>query len=257
MGALPETTACNPDVPGAWRLTVEQPLDGYRFALDAFLLADFVPAMSTGPCIDLGTGCGIVALCLARRWPSTRIVGVELQTSLAVTARRNVRQNNLVHQIDILQADIRQAQRCFPAGIFRTVVCNPPYRAVGHGRLNPNPEKAMARHELALTLPQLLQAARHLLCRHGLLVMVYHPSRLAELCAQCETLRLRPRHMRLVHATPTAPASMVLLTAVCDGRDALTVLPPLMVGDISGEYSPEMQAIFHGRSLGVHHPMPL
>jgi tRNA1(Val) A37 N6-methylase TrmN6 len=80
--------------------------------------------------------------------------------------------------------------------------------------------------------------------------MVYHPSRLAELCAQLETLRLRPRHMRLVHATPTEPASMMLITAVRDGRDALMVLPPLMVGDVSGTYSPEMQAIFHGRSLG-------
>jgi tRNA1(Val) A37 N6-methylase TrmN6 len=43
---------------------------------------------------------------------------------------------------------------------------------------------------------------------------------------------------------------MMLITAARDGRDALTVLPPLMVGDISGTYSPEMQAIFHGRSLG-------
>ncbi len=250
MSALPDHKASNPDVPGAWRLAIEQPRRGYRFALDAFVLADFVPATAAGPFIDLGTGCGIVALCLARRWPMARIVGIELQTSLAAAANCNVRQNNLTGQIDIIQADIRHAQRSFPTGFFRTVVCNPPYRAVGHGRLNPNPEKAMARHELALTLPQLLQAARHLLCRHGLLVMVYHPSRLAELCARLETLRLRPRHMRLVHATPTEPASMMLITAVRDGRNALTVLPPLMVCDISGTYSPEMQAIFHGRSLG-------
>ena len=249
MGALPEQKARDPEIPGVWRLTVAQPPHGYRFALDALLLADFVPATAAGPLIDLGTGCGIVALCLARRWPLTRIVGVELQTSLAVAACRNVHQNNLARQIDILQADIRHVQRCFSGGVFRTVVCNPPYRVVGHGRLNPNPEKAIARHELALTLPQLLQAARHLLCRHGLLVMVHHPSRLAELCAQLETLRLRPRHMRLVHATPAEPASMMLITAVRDGRDALTVLPPLTVCDPPGEYSPEMQAIFHGRAL--------
>jgi tRNA1Val (adenine37-N6)-methyltransferase len=250
MHTLPAPKAGNPDVPGAWRLVIEQPPRGYRFALDAFLLADFVPAKAAGPFIDLGTGCGIVALCLARRWPLAHIVGVELQTSLAITARRNVHQNRLADQIDILQADIRHAQRCFPAGFFRTVVCNPPYRAVGHGRLNPDPEKAIARHELALTLPQLLQAARHLLRRHGVLVMVYHPSRLAELCARLETFRLRPRHMRLVHATPAEPASMVLISAVRDGRDALTVLPPLLVCDTRGTYSPEMQAIFHGRSLG-------
>jgi tRNA1Val (adenine37-N6)-methyltransferase len=128
------------------------------------------------------------------------------------------------------------------------VVCNPPYRAVGHGRLNPHPEKAIARHELTVTLSQLVQAARHLLCRRGLLIMVYHPSRLPELFAQLEAAHLRPRRMRLVHATEQAPASMVLIEAIRDGRDALTVLPPLWVYEASGDYTTEMQAIFQGRA---------
>jgi tRNA1(Val) A37 N6-methylase TrmN6 len=135
----------------------------------------------------------------------------------------------------------------FPAGGFGTVVCNPPYRAVGHGRLNPHPEKAIARHELTVTLPQLVQAARHLLRRRGRLVMVYHPSRLPELCARLEAAHLRPRRMRLVHATERAPASMVLVEAIRDGRGALTILPPLWVYEASGDYTAEMQAIFQGR----------
>ena len=235
--------------PGTWHLTLHQATHGYRFALEAFLLADFVPATAADPLIDLGTGCGVVALFLARRFPHVRLIGLELQRSLAVLAQQNVTCNGLEHRIGIVQGDIRQVSSLFLPGVFGTVVCNPPYRAVGHGRLNLHPEKAIARHELALTLPQLVQAARHLLGRRGLLVLVYHPSRLPELYAQLEAEHLHPRRMRLVHATAQAPASMVLVEAVRDGRDALTVLPPLWVYETSGCYTPEMQAIFQGRAI--------
>ena len=238
-----------PAIHDPWQLTLHQAPRGYRFALEAFLLADFVPALAAHPLIDLGTGCGVVALLLARRLPHAYLMGLELQRSLAVLAQQNVVCNGLEHRIGIVQGDIRQVPALFPSGVFGTVVCNPPYRAVGNGRLNPNPEKAIARHELALTLPQLVQAAQHLLCRRGRLVLVYHPSRLPELCAQLETAHMRPRRLRLVHATTQAPASMVLVEAIRDGRDALTVLPPLWVYEASGGYTAEMQAMFQGRAI--------
>ena len=97
-----------------------------------------------------------------------------------------------------------------------------------------------------MTLAQVIQAARHLLRRRGVCVMVYHPARLAELCTRLEAAGLRPYRMRLIHATLQAPASLVLVEAMRDGRDALTVLPPLYVYAASGVYTAEMQAIFHG-----------
>jgi tRNA1Val (adenine37-N6)-methyltransferase len=238
-----------PEVPGAWQLTVVQDTGGYRFSLDAFLLADFVPPSCSGPLLDLGTGCGIAALLLARRFPHVSIVGLELQHTLATSARQNVVRNDLHDHITILRADARQVHTLLPAARFGTVVCNPPYRAVGSGRLNPNAIRAMARHELTLTQQQLVRACRHLLCPGGVLVMVYHPSRLPELSARLMAAHLRPRRMRLVHSTLQEPASMVLLEAVRGGRHALTVLPPLQVYDEQGNYTPEMQAIFRGRSV--------
>jgi tRNA1Val (adenine37-N6)-methyltransferase len=234
-------------VPDSWQLTLQQPLQGYRFSVDAFLLADFVPLDATSPLADFGTGCGVVALCLARRLLQGRIVGVELQASLATVARQNVRHNRLEQRVDVVRADLRQAQTLFATGTFGTVVCNPPYRPVGHGRLNPNPEKAVARHELTLTLVQLLQAAQHVLRRRGVLVMIYHPARLAELCTRLQAMRLCPRRLRWVHPTLQEPAVLVLVEAVLDGREPLTVLPPLPICDASGAYSAEMQTIFRRR----------
>jgi tRNA1Val (adenine37-N6)-methyltransferase len=247
MRPYPETAA--PVLPGAWRLHLTQDVGGYRFALDAFVLADFVAAPVTDPLLDLGTGCGVVALCLARRFPQLPIVGLELQTALVLLAQRNVGQNGLAHQVAIVQGDMRQVSQLLPAGHFGTVVCNPPYRPLGSGRLNPQSEKAIARHELTVTLGQVVQAARHVLRRRGVLGLVYHPSRLAELFIHLAQVDLRPRCLRLVHATRHSPASMVLVEAVQAGRDALTVRPPLCVYQAPGAYSAEMQAIFAGRGV--------
>ncbi len=237
------------DVPGAWQLTLQQPRHGYRFSLDAFLLADFVPPAvhSHQPMLDLGTGCGVIALLLARRFPQARLVGVELQTELVRSARQNVVRNGLGHRVDVVCADVRQLP--LPACAFGAVACNPPYRRVGQGRLNPNASRAMARHEVALTLSQLLDAARQALARRGLLVMIYHLSRLPELCVELERAGLGPRRLRLIHPKPQTAASMVLVEAVCEGRSALEVLPPLFVCDATGHYTAEMQAIFQGRAL--------
>ena len=59
-------------------LTVNQPKTGYRFAIDALLLADFARVSPGQVVIDLGTGSGIVALSLALRMGSGRIIAVEI-----------------------------------------------------------------------------------------------------------------------------------------------------------------------------------
>ncbi len=241
------------DVPGAWQLTLQQPRHGYRFSLDAFLLADFVPPTfyAHQPILDAGTGCGVIALLLARRFLQARLVGIELQTELVTFAQQNAVHNDLGHRVDMVCADVRTLPSLVLPGGFGIVVCNPPYRRVGQGRLNPNASKAMARHEVALTLSQLLVAARHALARRGLLVMIYHPSRLVELCVELERNGLNPRRLRLIHPKPQTAVSMVLVEAVYGGHDALEVLPPLLVCDADGRYTAEMQAIFQGRALGV------
>lgn len=251
MRSLAEARSLPADVPPVWNLTLDQPRAGYRFSVDAFLLADFVlPLVARSPMVDLGTGCGVVALLLARRFADAHLLGIELQWSLAQQARQNVIASELSPRVDILQADVRHVMTLLPPGAFSTVVCNPPYHRVGEGRLNPNPAKAMARHEVALTLPQMLESAQHVLCHRGVLALIYPPARLVELCIQLDRLNLVPRRLRLVHVSSGGEASMFLIEAVRGGGDPLTVMPPLYVYDAAGEYSPEMAAIFQGRDLG-------
>ena len=58
------------------RLRFSQPRRGYRTAIDPVLLAAAVAAESAETVLDVGTGTGATALCLAARVPGCMVVGL-------------------------------------------------------------------------------------------------------------------------------------------------------------------------------------
>ena len=145
------------------RLKILQKARGYRFSVDALLLAHFVRLNPQDRVLELGTGSGIISLLLASRSPMAAITGIEVQAELAAMARRSVALNGLGEKIVIREGDVRDIERLFPAHSFDVVVSNPPYRKAASGRINPVPEKALARHELMGTVKDFLQAAGYVL----------------------------------------------------------------------------------------------
>ena len=219
---------------------------GYRSALDPFLLADFVRLGKGDRAIDLGTGNGIIPILLAARQGEAQLVGLEIQPELIDLARQNITLNDLTRErrIQIVEGDIREVSSLFSRGSYDVVVGNPPFRKLGDGRLNPDPSKAIARHELTLTLGELVAGAEYLLKDKGRFAIIYHPGRLVELLAQMEKLGIRPHRLRLVHSTSQSPAKMVLLDGIKSGRCPLEVMPPLLIYNQPHEYSPELERIF-------------
>lgn len=149
------------------RVKIIQGRRGYRFAEDAVHLCQFVQAMPEARGIDLGTGCGIIAIVLTKEGKVKEMVGLELQKSLAALAKRNVALNGLQEQVEVKMGDIRRVSELFAQGNFDLVVCNPPYRELGRGRLSPTMEKRIAKHEWACSLEDVVMAARYLLAPEG------------------------------------------------------------------------------------------
>ena len=88
------------------KIQVVQPVDGYRFSIDSIILAGFLHPPSGATVVDLGTGCGIIPLILAHRTLNLRLIGVELQPSLAAMALKNIKRNGLSDRISILCQDM-------------------------------------------------------------------------------------------------------------------------------------------------------
>ncbi len=227
------------------RIICTQSREGYRFSIDAVLLAHFAAPGKQDRVLDLGAGCGVVSLILAYRHPALNLTCLEIQDSLLALLRTNIEQNGLVDRLHPVAGDLCHMQGLLPAGAFDFVVCNPPYYAVGRGQRNPNGEQAVARHELKAELADVARAAAFALRTKGRLAVIYPAARGAVLIAALRQYRLEPKRLQAVHPYPGADASLLLVEAAKCGGEELAVLPPLYVYDgPDGDYSPVVEAFY-------------
>jgi tRNA1Val (adenine37-N6)-methyltransferase len=224
------------------RLEIRQNKKGYRFSIDALLLARFAEPRLTDRVIDLGTGCGVIPLILVFRRKAEAVVGVEVQPSLAALARQNVSLNQLAAQIEIREEDFRNLPG--KGGVFDCALCNPPYRRAGSGRVNPQEEKALARHEINATLEDVLRAAHHLLKNKGRFYSIYPATRTADLFQGLRRFHLEPKRVQFVHSRDREEARLVLVEALKEGKTQVKILPPFVLYDSEGRYTLQAEEVF-------------
>jgi tRNA1Val (adenine37-N6)-methyltransferase len=225
------------------RLKVLQNKKGYRFSIDALLLAHFARPRRGERIIELGTGCGVVPAILTCGCRPGKVVGVEIQPSLADLARRNMILNRVSSRVKIWEKDLKTLDGKRWKEGFDLVISNPPYRKVGSGRINPREEKALARHEIQATLEDLLRAAHHLLSQKGRLVMIYPAFRTADLIREMARFRFEPKRLQFVHSREGEEARLITVEALKGGGIQVRVLAPLFLYDRQG-YTPAARRLF-------------
>lgn len=243
-----------------------QPKKGYRFSVDALLLENFISAKRLHRGVELGTGSGIISILLAKRYKNAKIFAVEIQKSIAHCAEQNVKINKLEGRVEVLREDIRNLRKVFPVNKFDFVFSNPPFRKTKTGLLSIDKERAIARHEIKITLPDLIHTAAYLLKHTGRFYLIYHPFRLIELIGLLKKARLEPKRMRFVHSRRVGPclparsaesrragssltksgeeAKMVLIEAVKGSGTWLKIEPPFYIYRESSEYTAEMKKVY-------------
>jgi tRNA1Val (adenine37-N6)-methyltransferase len=233
------------------RVTLLQPVRGFRSSLDPVLLAAFAGG-PTGRFLDIGCGTGALAFLLAAADPHATGVGVEIQARLASLATAGLARNTFADRVEILHADIRGAvgRPQLVRASFDLVAANPPYRVLSAGMPSPDPERARANHEISLTLDDCLDAASTLVNPRGRVVMVYPAERLPDLLSGMQRRRLTPTRLRPVRPREDRPASRVLVEARFDANPAALVheLPLVLHERKSGGYTPEVMGMLGEQS---------
>jgi tRNA1Val (adenine37-N6)-methyltransferase len=233
------------------RLKIRQSRPGYRFSLDALLLARFVTVRPGDAVADLGSGNGVIALILAHFYPDLTVTAVELQRGMVQRARENTRLNGFEKRIKILCGDVRQIARVAAPESHGAVVCNPPYRVPTSGRISPDPEKRLARHEIAGRLMDFVCAGAYLLPANGRMAAVYPALRVVDLLGTMREANIEPKRLRMVHSFTGAEASLVLVEGVKGGRSGIEVLAPLVIYEKGKQYGAEVASLLAGDSQSV------
>jgi len=223
---------------------IEQTEDGYRYSIEPFLLADFVNLQTDSRVLDVGTGCGIIPLLLATRGIIEEIVAIEIQKSLYDLAVKNVLRNGASDKVRLVYGDFVNVKLDLKDRLFDIVISNPPYRKLNTGRMNPNQEKAIARHELSMDLKSLTARTNNFLKNGGIFTLAYPPMRLTEVLEHLCAYKLFPTRLRFIHSSQKTEARIFLIDAVKGHRSDCIIEPPLYIYNEDGSYSKEMEKIY-------------
>ncbi len=170
-------------------------------------------------------------LILGFRNPGVHIIGVEIQAELAHLAGQNIAQNQMTDQICILNKDITKVNLSHTQGGLDLIISNPPYKKKDTGRLNLDSQRAIARHELTITIDQVIASADRLLKPRGRIMVIFPTDRIQDLFNAMTGTGIHLDWLRFIHPCTGKDAKRVILSGVKENRVFSRVLRPLILYD--------------------------
>jgi len=217
---------------------------GYRFSIDPILLAHFARIKKRDKVLDIGAGNGIITLLLNKLYPEALFLAIEIQPHLADQALRNSILNEAADRIYILNDNVQNLPRLFMAGSFNVVISNPPYQAKNSGRINPNPFRAKARHEVLTSIETFVSVTSVLLKNGGKAYFMFPSFRLTELIFSLKKYHLEPKTLQFLYSSVSSESQHFLIEACKNRHVGLRVLPPLILYQQKGIASEALKNIY-------------
>ena len=221
--------------------------DYFAFSLDSVLLANFVTIkLSDKKIVDFCCGNAPIPMLMSFR-TKARIFGVEIQKEVFSMGYDSVLENKMDNQIELINYDVKKIGDIFDPESVDVVTCNPPYfRYKEDSLVNNNDVKTIARHEVLLSLEDVIKSSKYVLKNGGTLAMVHRPERMVEIINMMQKYGIEPKKIRFVYSKVGKESNILLIEGVKNGNVGLRVLSPLYVHNKDGSYVEEIKEMFGG-----------
>lgn len=210
----------------------------HRFGTDALLLARFARPSKNDLVCDLCSGCGIIPM-LFEAWktPPKKSYAVEIQEAAVALLRASVAENGLSERVIPIHADLtkREELSALPIGKFTLVTVNPPYYKPDSGAKRLSPAQAVARHEIACDLEQVIGAAALLLKYGGVLKLCHLPERLTDVFTFMRKHGIEPKLLQPVCSRENDRPYLILVSGKKGGKPGLLYEKPTTVEEMDRE----------------------
>lgn len=226
------------------QFSVRHEISSNKVGVDGVLIGAWSPVEKTGlKILDVGCGCGLIALMLAQRCQDAEIIGIDIDDNAVKEAKENVESSPWSNRIIIKKRDF--SSLCSEKPKFDLIVSNPPFFESG---VDPSESARMlARHAGTLSPRTLLEKSSDLLTDSGILSLITLSEQYEELIEAANKNGLFPIRAVFVRGNPQKEAKRVMIAfrkppvmPPSECRDMPEISPTLLtIEKAPGEYTAE------------------
>lgn len=181
---------------------------GMKIGTDAVLLGATAARYRSSNVLDIGTGCGIIALMIAQN-SADAIYALDIDEQACKQAQLNFRESPWSRKFIVVNESLQKFGSNSPSGFFDLIVCNPPYFA--NSTPSPNKLRNQARHNTTLPYSDIFQYASKLIADPGTLLMIF-PASHQQIMDECAIQHgFFSRKIIFIHPAPGYPPKRVIV----------------------------------------------
>jgi len=200
-----------------------QPSSGYCYNSDSIFLYDFISSLKPkGRVLDVGAGCGVVGLLVAKDNERVELEAVEKQELFVEYATNNARVNKIPYKIyknDFLELDEELK--------YDYVISNPPFYHDGVTK-SENEMLFNARYNSNLPLDEFFKKVSKILKPNSHFIFCYDASQFGLICEELKKVKLRAVDVQFIHPKIDRVASLVMIHARNGSKSLMKIWPPFI-----------------------------
>lgn len=205
------------------KFEIIQKVGGYKYGEDTILLFKLFQASLNKKNIkllDIGTGNGILPILLSDNEFLSELIGIDIQKENIERANKALELNKIKKNIQFKCIDIKEYKQ---SNYFDVIISNPPYMEDNGKKINENEHKAISRHEIKLTLSELISNAKRLLKPIGLFYFIHRTHRLVEIVKILDENNFSVKKIIFIYSTENNKSSMMFIEAIKGKKEKLEI----------------------------------
>ena len=198
------------------KFEIIQKVGGYKYGEDTILLFKLFQASLNKKNIkllDIGTGNGILPILLSNNEFLSELIGIDIQ-------KENIDRANMALELNKIEKNIREYKN---SNYFDVIISNPPYMDDNGKKINENEHKAISRHEIKLSLTELISNAKRLLKPIGLLYFIHRTHRLVEIIKTLDKNNFSVKKIIFIYSARNNKSTMMFVEAIKGKKEKLEI----------------------------------
>lgn len=207
-----------------------------KVGTDSVLLGAWCDVAGAHHALDVGTGCGIIALMLAQRSSKLTVDAIDIDSDSVVEASENFSACSWSDRLNACEGDFNTIEF---TKRYDLIVSNPPFFT--NGVLPPEVARKNARHTQTLNYRQLLTRAKSLLADAGKIAIVSPVEVSKEILEVCHDINLNISHY--IGVVPVRNVTVKRVLWEFTKLSTETRSDMLVIRDVDGEYTSDYKEL--------------